>query len=613
MRRTPRALPRALLASLPMLLAAAGCGVRTLPPAPSPSTPPAAASREASPEAVAPAPPAAAVPGDGQAPILFLDATPESGIGFVHTDGSSGRRYLVEPLSAGVATFDYDLDGRIDVYLPDGAPLPGATPGDGPPRHALLRNMGRRRFADTSLAAGIDCRVFGLGVVAGDVDDDGFPDLFLTSFGPKMLWLNRGDGTFVDATATAGVADGEKVGAGAALLDADADGDLDIYAANYVRWALADHKTRTVKGHPAYAGPRDHPPCPDTFFVNDGDGRFTDSSAASGIAAVAGPGMGVVCLDADDDGDQDVYVGNDALHGNFLFQNDGRGRFAEVGLAAGVAVNRFGAEIGSMGTEAADADGDGRIDLFVTDFQPDLPVLFRNLGRGQFEDVTATTGAGAAAWRWVTWGTALADFDNDGSRDIFLGCGHLNDNVADFDDTTAYRNHNLVLRNVDGRFVDVSSAAGLRAVAPHAARGVACDDLDDDGDLDLVILNSREAPTVLRNMDRERGGRGHWCQVRLVGTRGNREGVGAKVTVVAGGARFVDEVHAGRGYQGHFGTRLHFGLGPHGAVDAIEVRWPGGATETFPGGGIDRQVMLVEGRGVTARAGGVGPTGPAPR
>ena len=600
MRPVRHSVPRTVLLLLPAVLSSVGCRDRAAPP--TPPRPPAVASSEASPDIAVPPPPAAPKRGDDRAPILFVDATPDSGIGFVHTDGSSGRRYVVEPLSAGVATFDYDRDGRIDVYFPDGAPLPGAAPVDPPPRHALLRNLGERRFRDASLAAGIDCRVFGLGVVAGDVDADGFPDLFLTGFGPKMLWLNRGDGTFVDATDPAGVADGEKVGAGAALFDADGDGDLDIYAANYVRYALSDHKTRTVKGHPAYAGPRDHPPCPDTFFVNEGDGRFTDASAASGIASVAGPGMGVVCLDADDDGDQDVYVGNDALHGNFLFRNDGLGRFDEVGLASGVAVNRFGAEIGSMGTEAADADGDGRIDLFVTDFQPDLPVLFRNLGRGQFEDVTATTGAGAAAWRWVTWGTALADFDNDGRRDIFIGCGHLNDNVAEFDDTTAYRNHNLVLRNVDGRFVDVSTAAGLGAVTPHAARGVACDDLDDDGDLDLVILNSREAPTVLRNMDRERGGRGHWCQVVLVGTRGNREGVGAKVTLVAGGARFVDEVHAGRGYQGHFGTRLHFGLGPHDVVDTIEVRWPGGATETFPGGGGDRLVTLVEGSGVAADA-----------
>jgi hypothetical protein len=462
-------------------------------------------------------------------------------------------------------------------------------------------------FGDVSLAAGIDCRHYGLGVVAGDVDEDGFADLFLTTFGAKRLFRNLGDGTFVDATNSANVADGEKVGAGATFLDADGDGDLDLYAANYVRFTLDNHRPRSFKGFPVYAGPRDYPPRPDTFFRNSGDGRFVDASVDAGIAAVAGPGMGVVCLDHDDDGDTDIYVGNDALEGNFLFENDGRGNFRETALAAGVAVNRFGAEIGSMGTEAGDADGDGRIDLFVTDFQPDLPVLFRNLGRGQFEDATAATAAGSGAWQFVTWGTAMADFDNDGRRDLFLACGHLNDNVEAFDDTTAYRNHNLLLRNVGGRFVDVSAAAGLHDIPRHAARGVACDDLDDDGDLDLVILNSREAPTLLRNLDRERGGTNHWCQVRLRGRQGNRDGVGAKVVLHAGDETFVDEVHAGRGYQGHFGTRLHFGLGAHSAIDRIEIRWIGGSTETFSDIPIDRLTELTEGSGHAVAAPGSSP------
>jgi len=224
-------------------------------------------------------------------------------------------------------------------------------------------------------------------------------------------------------------------------------------------------------------------------------------------------------------------------------------------------------------------------------------VLFRNLGGGQFEDATAETNAGAAAWRYVTWGTALADFDNDGSRDLFIGCGHLNDNVADFDDTTAYRNHNLLLRNVGGRFVDVSAAAGLDAVEPHSARGVACDDLDDDGDLDLVVLNSREAPTLLRNMDRETGGGNHWCRLRLRGRTGNRGAVGARVRLVSGDLAQVDAVRAGRGYQGHFGTRLHFGLGGRTAVDTVVVRWPGGREEKFTAVAVDRESELVEGTG----------------
>lgn len=250
-----------------------------------------------------------------------------------------------------------------------------------------------------------------------------------------------------------------------------------------------------------------------------------------------------------------------------------------------------------MGTEAGDADGDGRIDLFVTDFQPDLPVFFRNLGGGMFEDATAESGAGSGAWRFVTWGTAIADLDNDGHRDLFLACGHLNDNVEAFDDTSAYRNHNILLRNDGGRFVDISADAGLHDVPRHSGRGVACDDLDDDGDLDLVILNSREAPTLLRNLDRERGGTNHWCQLRLRGRHTNRDGVGAKVVLHAGDRALVDEVHAGRGYQGHFGTRLHFGLGEESVIDRVDVRWIGGGTETFEGVPIDRLTVLTEGSG----------------
>ena len=306
--------------------------------------------------------------------------------------------------------------------------------------------------------------------------------------------------------------------------------------------------------------------------------------------------MGVVCFDEEGDGDTDIFVLNDVA-ANFLFRNDGTGRFAEAGLEAGLAYDMIGQPNGSMGVDCGDVDNDGWLDLWMTSYQGERPVLYHNLAGQGFEDVSSRTGAAAGSLPWVKWGCGIVDFDNDGRRDLFIACGHINDLVAQFDDTTAYRNHNVLLRNVGGRFIDVSAAAGLHDIPRHAARGVACDDLDDDGDLDLLILNSREAPTLLKNLDRERGGTTHWCQVRLRGRQGNRDGVGARVVLHAGDETFVDEVHAGRGYQGHFGTRLHFGLGNRAIIDRIEVRWIGGGSETFTAIPIDRLIELTEGSG----------------
>ncbi len=530
-----------------------------------------------------------------EAAIRFEEVTAATGLTFVHDDGSSGRRYIVEVVSAGPATFDYDLDGRIDLWLPNGSDLTGTDP-PRRPRAMLARNRGDWRFADATAPAGLVHDAYGVGATVGDVDGDGFPDLYTSNFGPKRLWRNMGDGTFVDVTGAAGVADGDKLGAGVAMLDADADGDLDLYAANYVRFTFEGHVSPRIRGVPVYHGPRDYEAWPDTLFRNDGDGTFTDVGAESGISGLEGPGMGVVCLDADDDGDTDVFVLNDVA-ANHYFRNDGRGTFTEAALEEGLAYDAVGQANGSMGVDCGDVDGDGRPDLWVTTAQGQRPILFRHLEGAGFEDATARCGAAAGSIPFVKWGAGIVDFDSDGHRDLFAACGHFNDLADLHGDSGAYRNHNVVLRNLGRRFADVSAAAGLHDVAKHSARGAAFDDLDGDGDVDAVILNSREAPTVLRNLDRERGGGGHWLGVRLVGTVGNRDGVGARVRVRAGGRQSVDEVHSGRGYQGHYGSRLHFGLGAAPAVEAVEVRWIGGGTETFAVAGIDRDVTLVEGRG----------------
>ncbi len=535
--------------------------------------------------------PSAAV---AEGPIRLRDVTGQTGITFRHTDGSSGRYYIVETVSAGLALFDYDGDGDVDIYFLNGAPLPG-TPVDPPPRGALYRNDGGWKFTDVTAQAGVGDAGFGLGVAVGDYDNDGDADLYLNNFGPNVLYRNNGNGTFTDVTGEAGVDNGHRVGAGACFLDMDGDGDLDLYVANYVAFSFEGHRVARFNGYPAYLGPMDYRPTADTLYRNNGDGTFTDVSKASGVAAHQGAGMGVVCADYDRDGDTDIFVANDD-QANFLFESDGAGKFEEVGLMTGFAYDRDGNEESSMGVDCGDFDNDGRLDFHVTCYQGELATLYRNLGGGALEDVTMASGAGAGSLPHVTWGNGFVDFDNDGDRDLLIVCGHVQDNVERYDDTTSYRAKNILLMNTgDGRFVNVSDRCGDGLAVELSSRGAAFDDLDNDGDIDVVILNSRQRPTILRN-DSQAGN--HWIEIRLRGVNTNRDGVGASVKVVAGPLTQIDEVHSGRGYQSHFGTRLHFGLGRQPRVDRIEVRWIGGGTDVVEQIPADQIVTITEGGNV---------------
>ena len=532
-------------------------------------------------------------PAHGQGPIVLRDATRETGIGFKHTDGSSGKRYIVEPMSAGLALFDYDGDGRIDVYFPNGAPLLG-TEADEVPKNALYRNQGGWKFTDVTDRAGVGDTGYGLGVAAADFDNDGDQDLYVNNFGPNVLYRNNGDATFSDVTAEAGVANGNRFGAGVCFLDVDKDGKLDLYVSNYVRFSYDKHIPRSLLGVPMYPSPQDYVADPDTLYRNNGDGTFTDASVESGVAAHAGTGMGVVAADCDNDGDTDVFVVNDVMR-NFFFENDGTGNFHEAGLIFGLAYDFSGSRMGSMGVDCGDYDNDGWLDFFMTDYQGELPVLYKNSGEGFFEDATLSAGAGITALPYVNWGTGFADFDNDGDRDIFIACGHLQDNIELRDDTTSYLVRNILLMNTgNGKFSDVSDSSGDGLQVELSSRGAGFDDLDNDGDIDVVVLNSRREPTILRN---DSPNHHHWIQVRLRGTVTNRDGVGARVTVVAGDLTQIDEVHSGRGYQSHHGTRLHFGLGDRDQIDRIEVRWIGGGVDTFEHVDADQLVILKEGSG----------------
>jgi enediyne biosynthesis protein E4 len=529
---------------------------------------------------------------DAPSPIQFKDVTQQTGIRFVHSDGSSGRRYIVESVAAGVATFDYNNDGRIDLFFLNGTPLPGAPATGTPPRNALYRNDGNWRFTDVTQESGLTMAAYQLGVCVGDYNNDGHPDLYLNNYGPNLLYRNNGDGTFTDVTAGAGVGNGDQVGAGACFLDIDGDGDLDLFAANYCDFTLAKHQGRSVNGQPAYAGPMLYGPVSSTLFRNNGDGTFTDISTASGIGAIKGTGMGVVCADYDGDGDTDIVVGNDAM-ANYVWQNDGTGHFQEVGLLSGLAYDLNGVGMGTMGVECADYNNDGRLDFYMTSYQKQWGILYRNEGNGFFSDVTRTTGAGTGTYPEVTWGVGMIDFDNDSHRDLFIACGHLQDNVELWDDTTRYEAPNILLRNTGtGRFTDLSARAGDGLSVRRSSRGTAFDDLDNDGDIDALILNPRTGPTVLRN-DSPRTN--HWVQIRLRGTRSNRDGIGAGIKLVAGDLTLFDEVHSGRGYQSHYGALPHFGLGNRTRIDRIEVKWIGGGTDVLKDVGVDRLIEITEG------------------
>ena len=525
-----------------------------------------------------------------KAQFRLTDVTDQTGIDFTHTDGSFGQRYIVESVSAGLALFDYDNDGDIDIYFLNGRPLQANR---SPTGNALYRNEGNFQFTNVTPTAGVGDLGHGLGVAVGDYDNDGYADLYLNNFGPNVLYRNNGDGTFTNVTQSAGVANGDKVGAGASFLDIDRDGYLDLFVANYVEFSCADNVKRTVRGFPQHAGPLDYLPMPNTLYKNNGDGTFSDVTKSSGIANHLGTGMGLISADYDNDGDPDILVANDLL-GNFLFRNDGDGNFDEVGLQTGVAYDLNGSVQSSMGVDCADYDNDGHLDFFVTSYARELATLYRNLGNGTFEDVGLVAGASASVLPHVTWGTGFADYDNDGDRDIFIACGHIEDNIQLYDSTTAYRCPNVVLLNTgNGRFTDVSQHCGDGLQPVMSSRGIGLDDLDNDGDIDVVILNARQKPTILENQT-ENGN--YWLKISLVGTQSNRTAVGAKVKVIAGKLTQISVVHSGRSYQSHYGQDLHFGLGRHLRIDTIEIIWPSGLHSIYRNIPTNRNLVLQEGQ-----------------
>jgi hypothetical protein len=531
--------------------------------------------------------------------VTFENVAGAAGVTFANTNGASPDKYLVETMGSGALFLDYDSDGWVDLFLVDGGSLADTTVSVRA-RHRLLHNAGNGTFTDVTGSSGIRHRDYGMGACAGDVDNDGRIDLYITNDGPNALYRNEGKGVFTDVTQAAAVGlTGWSTSC--AFLDVDVDGDLDLFVTNYLDAAKTNNRfcgdaQRRIR---AYCHPLVYKGLPNVLYLNDGKGSFSDASAQAGLTKYIGNGLGVAVGDYDDDGRPDVFVANDGVP-NFLFHNEGGGRFSEAGLLAGVAVARDGKPRAGMGTEFADYNGDGRLDLVVTNHEFETTSLFRNDGGGVFTDATLESGVSAPTLPFVGFGVGLFDFDNDTDMDLAIVNGHVIDNTAMFRAGSTHAQRKLLFENTNGRrFAEVSRQSGAGFGRDGVGRTLIGGDIDNDGDVDLVVTNNGAAPEVLRNNG---GNARNSILVRVVGGASNRDGLGARLTVTAGGRTQVREVKSGSSYLGQNDLRVHVGLGESARIDRIDVRWPAGKTDTIRDVAVNQIVTITEGQGVTSRS-----------
>ena len=532
-----------------------------------------------------------------QGAVQLIEVTREAGLTFVHQSAAE-KKYIVESMGGGVAMFDFDRDGWLDLYLLNSSTVEGALAGKARPKAALYRNLGNGTFREVASAAGLADPGWAMGVAVADYDNDGWDDLYVTCFGPNRLYRNRGNGTFEEVTKRAGVGD-DRFSTGAAWGDYDRDGDLDLAVTNYVGFSLNDlpqfgkgplcqYKNLSVQ-----CGPRGLPGAGDSLYRNNGDGTFTNVSAEAGVDDAAGYyGLGVVWSDLDEDGWPDLFIANDATP-NYFYRNNRDGTFREDGLVSGLAVDENGLEQGCMGVALGDYDRDGRIDLFVTNFAEQYNTLYRNLGDGVFTDLSRASQVAAGSVPLVGWGTSFFDADHDGWLDLLVVNGHVYPQVEGAFPGGAYRQPKLFYRNRgDGTFAEESTTRSTALAQRRASRGAAWGDYDNDGDLDLLVNELDGSPMLLRNEGGNRAG--SWLSLKLEGTRSNRSAIGARVTLRAGSRRYVDEVRAGGSYLSHSDRRLHFGLGLATHVDEIQIQWPSGTVETLPRQDVNQFLTLRE-------------------
>ena len=534
--------------------------------------------------------------------VRFVDISTQAGLTFAAICGNNEKKtYLIETLGTGIALIDYDNDGYVDLFTVTASKLEGFPDGSAPVNH-LYRNLGNGTFKDVTETAGLSRSGWGQGVCVGDFDNDGFNDLFVTYYGHDVLYRNTGKGKFEDVTEAAGLGGGAvRWGTGCAFVDYNLDGKLDLFVANYVQFNQKNTPTPDQpnacrwKNQAVLCGPMGLPGGINRLWRNDsqpGRPRFTDVSKEAGISPVGERySLSVTTLDYDHDGWPDIYVAVDS-EPSLLFRNNHDGTFSERAVEAGVALSESGVEQAGMGTAAADFDGDGNIDLVKTNFIDDLPNLYKNLGDGSFEDVTVVSGLGQHR-EFMGWGVAFLDFDNDSRPDIFMVNGHIYPQLK----RVKYEQRRILYRNLGNRkFKDITNEIGEDLLAEKSSRGLAIGDFDNDGDVDIFISNMNEPPTLLRN---DGGNRQRFLNVKLAGKTANRSGIGARVTVVSGDRKLVQEVRSGSSFLSQSDLRLHFGLASAEKVDRIEIDWPGGSKEIIADVKSDQFLTVTQSLGIT--------------
>ncbi len=516
--------------------------------------------------------------------------------------GLDTKKYIIETTGTGVAIFDYDNDGWPDIFFVNGTTLEDMKAGKSGPTNHLYRNNHDGTFTDVTEKAGlVDATGWGQGVCVGDYDNDGWPDLYVTYYGTNRLYHNE-HGVFKLVGEKAGVAgNGKEWGAGCAFVDYDRDGHLDLMVANYVDFdvttapAPGDRPSCMWKGAPVMCGPRGLPHHKNILYHNRGDGTFEDVSVKAHIDQTNGHfGLGISTLDYDNDGWPDIYIACDSTP-SILYHNNRNGTFTDMAVVAGAAFNEDGREQGGMGTTVGDYDGDGRLDIFKTNFSDDTSTLYHNNPDGTFTDVTTAAGLGLHT-KYLGWGTMFFDFDNDSWPDLILANGHVYPEVDKYHLGSNYQEPRILYRNNgDATFSDVSEAAGPGITTMASSRGLAVGDLWNNGQLSAVISNMNGRPSLLKN-DFENTN--HWIAFKTVGTKSNRDGIGARITLRAGKRMLVDEVRSGSSYYSQSDMRVHFGLGSATKLDSVEIRWPSGLTERFDKAAIDQINTVTEGSGV---------------
>jgi hypothetical protein len=547
--------------------------------------------------------------------VTFTDITVQAGLSrAINVSGSStAKKYLLEEMGGGVALFDYDNDGWLDIFLVNCASFDSRRQ----PTSYLFRNNRDGTFTDVTRRAGLTRTGWGQGCCVGDYDNDGRDDLFVSYWGRNALYHNNGDGTFSDVSEKAGVAGtGHQWGAGCCFLDYDRDGHLDLFVANYVQFELAHAPLPGSSPYCRYngmsvpCGPQGLGGGTNVLYRNRGDGTFEDVSERSGVANPRGLpsvsfvaqgwrptgsyGMGAAAADFNNDGWPDIYVACDSAP-SLLYRNNRNGSFTEIAVAAGCAFNENGVALSGMGVAVADYDGDGWLDVARTNFSDQITILYRNNGDGAFNDASLRAGLGINT-KYLGFGVGFLDYDNDGWKDLFIANGHVYSQLASQKLHVTYKQPSLLYRNLGGvRFEDVSSRVGAALQVPRVGRGCAFGDLDNDGDIDIVINNLDGPPTILRN---DGGNQGNWLQVKCAGTKSNRSAIGARVSVRIGDTLRVDEVMSGGSYYSHSDLRLHFGLASAKKVDAVEVAWPSGLKTTVENVNANQAIVIEEGKGL---------------